>query len=263
MTNNQSIRYEMLRRVHTFGTNHQHLFPPETRGGQAFVVVTEATRELETHAVSRLALAKEGKDSKARARRALTEHMDAIVRSARTIARGTPGFDVRYRMPRPRTDASLLATARLFVDLVGASKDRFVEYGMSADVGTALQSLAQAFEAATVANDAERDGHTQARARFEAALERGLEAVRQLDIIVANRCRGDDVTMAVWERDRRVEYARRARKATPAKALPGPAPAPVPVEASPEAHAPGAVAPVSSTPAVLEREEAVEEEVAS
>jgi diaminopimelate epimerase len=43
-------------------------------------------------------------------------------------------------------------------------------------------------------------------ASIEAALESAMEAVRKLDVIVANRLHDDAVTMAVWERERRVGY---------------------------------------------------------
>jgi hypothetical protein len=41
---------------------------------------------------------------------------------------------------------------------------------------------------------------------MEAALESVMEAVRKLDVIVANRLHDDAVTMAVWKRARRVGY---------------------------------------------------------
>lgn len=52
-----------------------------------------------------------------------------------------------------------------------------------------------------------------ARAGIQAALSSGFAAVRKLDIVVANQLQDDPMTRAVWERDRRVDYSRRTRKA--------------------------------------------------
>lgn len=71
-----------------------------------------------------------------------------------------------------------------------------------------------------------KDDHAAARASIEGALLSGLDAVRKLDVLVANRLRGDPVTMAVWERDRHIESSRRARRSvSPARDAPVIAPA--------------------------------------
>ena len=56
-----------------------------------------------------------------------------------------------------------------------------------------------------------------ARMGIEMAMQDGLNAVRQLDAMVPNALRDDAVTLAMWERARRVEQARGGRaKAEPA-----------------------------------------------
>jgi hypothetical protein len=45
-----------------------------------------------------------------------------------------------------------------------------------------------------------------------AAMASGLDAVRTLDVIVRNTLRGDPRMIAVWARDRRIDYRRRPRK---------------------------------------------------
>ena len=44
------------------------------------------------------------------------------------------------------------------------------------------------------------------------AMASGLDAVRTLDVIVRNTLGGDPRVMAVWARDRRIDYRRRSRK---------------------------------------------------
>jgi len=85
-----------------------------------------------------------------------------------------------------------------------------------ADLNTAVQR----FEHALRDRDAGRAGQTAAQAGISAALESGTAAVESLDVIIANRLRGDAVTMAVWERERRVKYPKSAANV----AAPTPAP---------------------------------------
>ena len=77
-----------------------------------------------------------------------------------------------------------------------------------------LDDLVVKLEKATRHRTAGRNDQTAARAIIEAALESGMEAVQKLDVIVTNRLQDDAVTMAVWERERRVGYPR-AKSAAP------------------------------------------------
>ena len=93
-------RYEMLVRVRDFGTAHPHLFPPSTLGDQAFATVAAVVTQLSEHAATQLSgrgTAREGTTSKAVAREALREDLDAIIRTARAVALDMPGTDDKFR----------------------------------------------------------------------------------------------------------------------------------------------------------------------
>jgi hypothetical protein len=214
MTNSETRRYEMLLRVREFGETHRDRFPAPSLARQAFDEVAAAVAQLSEQAVSKMAAARGGKGTKATARRALTERLEAMARCARVIAEGKPGFDDPFRMPSPRTDQALLTAGRVFVRDAGPVAEQFKSYGMPENFVESLRALVEDFDQAIRTRQAGRDGHMAARGRIEQALSSGLAAVRKLDIIVANQVHDDPVTIAVWERDRRVEYPNRAKKAS-------------------------------------------------
>src|SRR5262245_7331841 len=111
MTSVDTRRYEMLVRVRDFGAKYAERFPSSSLGGQAFDTVTAAVAELSQHTASLLSgrgTTREGVTSKAVAREALRDDLDAIVRTARAIALDTPGIDDKFRAPRGNGDQMLL-----------------------------------------------------------------------------------------------------------------------------------------------------------
>lgn len=222
MTTTETRRYEMLVRVSAFGESHGELFPKTGLGGQAFVAVADAVKDLHEHAVSKMMTAKGGRKAKAMARAALIEQLETTVRSARGIAAVTPGFDDRFQMPRARTDAAFLTAGRAFIEEAQRVKEQFTRYDMPADFVARLTGCVDEFEQAIRAQQVGRDGLAKARASIERAFASGLAAVQTLDIVVPNRLHDDPVTLSVWEQDRRIDYSRRTRRVTaaPPEAMP-------------------------------------------
>jgi hypothetical protein len=205
----ETKRYEMLVRVRDFGVANEALFPSSSLGGQSFKAVAGAVSALSEHAaihVSGRGSAREGTVSKAVAREALREDLDAISRTARAMALDTPGVDDKFRVPRGNGDQATLNAARAFLrDAAPLSAD-FIKHDMPDDFLTDLQSDIDAFEEAIRDHEAGKDTHVAARAAIESAIDAGLDAVRRLDAIVPNRLRNDAKLIASWERARRVEY---------------------------------------------------------
>src|SRR5437870_3746571 len=110
-------RYEMLVRVRQFGAAHPDAFPATSLGGQMFAAVGLAVDALDQQGASQvpgLGAAKEATASKAAARAALHETLDAVSHTARALALDTPGLDDKFRLPRSRNDQRLLNAARAF-----------------------------------------------------------------------------------------------------------------------------------------------------
>jgi hypothetical protein len=180
MNATQIRRYEMLVRVRDFGNAHADLFPEPGLARPTFAAVTEAVEQLNTHTVAKLS-AVQGITTKAKARAALLERVEAIGQTGRVIAEKTPGLDGKFAVPSDPSDQALLMTARLFASEAEPLKDQFVEHLMPETFLAELE---------------------EATGRFE-------------------RLRGDQATMAVWKRDRKVSWPNRphaAAEETPASA---------------------------------------------
>jgi hypothetical protein len=213
MNTNETRRYEMLVRVRDFGKEHGDLFPISSPGGKAFAAVEAALAELSRYALSKVSshgAARDGGETRKAPRTALREQVDAISRTARLMSEDRPELAGKFGVPKARTDRALLTAAGAFARDVEASEAEFVALGMPptfrADLNTAIERLERGLHG----RDAGRTEYAAARAGIRAALESGMAAVQKLDVIVANRLRGDPVTMAVWERDRRVRYPKGA-----------------------------------------------------
>ena len=223
MNTTQTRQYKMLAGVREFGENHRDLFPESSRAGQAFGQVAAVVAQLGVHAVSKMLTAREGKQNRANARRALIDQLQKMHRTARVMAEATPGLDDKFRLPHPRTDPALVTAGRAFARDAVPFKGQFIERAMPKMFLRDLDDLVAKFEDATRQCDVAREGNTAARASIKAALSSGFAAVRELDAIVANHLHDDPVTLAVWESERRVKYPRPGKTEGPA-----PAPAPKP-----------------------------------
>lgn len=211
MTKRQIVRLEMLRRVRDFGTLHQAQFAEGTAGRSAFDAVAAVLDGLSANHKAKMAAAQEGFRAKKVARRALSRHLDDIARSAKIIARSTPGFDDGFRLPERRNDQVLITAARLFLERTEPLSAQFLAFGLPQAFLTTLREQLQAFEAAIAAcEDGSRDS-AAAQAEIKAALVAGSEAVARLDIIVANHFKRDVSALASWERDRQLRAAYRQR----------------------------------------------------
>jgi hypothetical protein len=105
----QRRRYEMLGRVHAFGAAHAVDFPAGTLGRHLFTVVGDCVRDAERSAMGQLSgQCRSATASKAAARKALWQSLDAIRRTARALALDIPGLDQRFRLPRGNGDRRLL-----------------------------------------------------------------------------------------------------------------------------------------------------------
>ena len=206
-------RFEMLVRVREFGTIHADLFPASTLGGKAFAALTSAVADLTQHVSAQLSgigSAREATTSKAVAREALRDDLDAIVRTVRVMALDDPGVAEKFTLPRSSGDHALLSTARQFASDAKPLAKEFIEHYMPKDFVTDLIEDISEFEQAMSDREAGRDIHTTAGAAIEGTMDAALDAVRRLDGLVPNRLRDDPTTLAAWDRARRVEY--RARK---------------------------------------------------
>lgn len=243
MTKHDTVRYEMLVRVRGFGEAHRDAFPEASVGGQAFAAVSAAVLQLGQHAISKMAAASEGRRTKALKRSALLDRLTTIERTARIVADGKPGFADGFQVPRRKSDQAVLTAGKVFAQNAEPLAREFVAHGLPETFLAELNAQVEQFDQSLRRRDAGRSEQTAAKAGIDLALASGLAAVRKLDIIVTNQFQNDSVTLAVWERDRRLDHWRSRKSASvtvddtdtpeipapvsPAKPSPESAPAPV------------------------------------
>jgi hypothetical protein len=250
MTTIERRRYEMLVRVSDFGKEHGNLFSESSLAREQFAEVAAAVTALSAHAVSKLSAVREGKHTKAMARKALYDGLNATRRTARTMAEDTPDLEDKFHLPDDPTDQALITAGRLFVRDAEAFTAQFIGHGMPATFVADLRGLVEEFEQAIHDREAGKNDQTAARASLDAAFSSGMAAVRKLDAIVTNQLK-DPVTMAVWKRARRVGFPRKPREAEGAPAQSAPAPS-TSLGTGPAATAATASPPSSGVTAITE-----------
>ena len=224
MTAKDTIQYAMLIRVSEFGDIHRDRFAHSGVARDQFAVVANAVTQLSQHAVAKMSTARQGKTTKVAARRALAEEIGAVHRTARAVALTTPGLDDAFHLPHPQTDQALLTAGRMFARDAEAFAGPFVTHGLPPTFIVDLRAKVEQFERAIRDRRVEQSGHAAARGGIQATLAAGLTAVRVLDALVANELRHDPVTLAAWQRERRIVRTRGGRTVSaPPAATPPPA----------------------------------------
>jgi hypothetical protein len=216
MKDSVARRFDMFIRARQYGETHAEAFPAGSRGNEVFAELNSVITELEGHATTQESgarAAKEGTAMKAVARAALREEMEAIARTAQVMAMTMLGLDDKFRLPRNLGDQAWLAAARAFARDAEPIKEEFIRRGLPADFIADLNADISAFEAA-INNRAQKTGARVAAAvAIDGAIERGVNAVRELDAIVKNVFRNNPAALAGWASASHTE--RQARRASP------------------------------------------------
>jgi hypothetical protein len=127
------------------------------------------------------------------------------------VSSDTPGLQERFRLPRGnRNDQQLLTTARAFAADAVPFKAEFVRLELPADFLEDLAADIEAFEHAISDQNRHHEAHVSATESIDAVIDRGIEAVRQLDAIVRNKFRDDPATLAAWTSASHTARARRS-----------------------------------------------------
>lgn len=220
MKDSETRRLEMFIRVRQFGAAHATAFPANTRGGEVFATLNTVVDELEGHADAQSSgarSAKEGTAVKAVARAALREDMEAITRTARAMALSMPGLDDKFRLPRNLGDQAWLAAARSFATDAEPVKAEFIRRGLPTDFLDDLNAGIAAFEDSVDGSAQKTGARVAATTAIDTAIERGMNAVRELDAVVHNVFSNNPATLAEWTSASHTERApRHAPPQTPA-----------------------------------------------
>ena len=218
MKDTERRRYEMLVRVRDFLGTRTASFPPATMGGQLFAALAGIVEELDTHATAQMSshsAAMQSTTTKATARAALREDLEAIARTARVMALDTPGLEDRFRLPRNNNDQMLLSAARAFAADALPLKAQFIQHELPANFLEDLNADIADFEQAISNQGINTESQVAATEAIDSAIERGLTTVRKLHAVVRNKFADDAATLAAWLSASHVERPPRTKKPEP------------------------------------------------
>jgi hypothetical protein len=210
---------EMFLRLKAFGASHTDI-PSTTVWPQLLTDLNSVIAGLHGHVSSeevgkgtKLA----GTTTRAAARGALREDIEAIVRTARVIGETKPGFDERFRMPRGDNDQAMLDLARGIAAIVAdaAVKAEFISHALPADFVEDLNTDIAAMQAAISDQSEGRADVKSAGVSIDETDAQGMKTARAMDVVVKNFFRNNAAVLAEWETARHVERAPRRKKPTP------------------------------------------------
>lgn len=204
MTRQQRFKYEMFVRVRDFGTAHTALFPEFSKGGQAFARVSAAVAEIDEHMKNHVLGRAEARRVKAATRGAVFGYLKTIAMAARRVTRPEPGVSP-FRLPRRRSLSAELATARAFIEEAATRQAEFEQFGLPPTFISDLRAMVHELQQAADVRISSKTVRRRALAGIKTALAQGLDAARDLDVIVAIMTREDPTTFAAWTSARRIE----------------------------------------------------------
>jgi hypothetical protein len=236
-------QFEMLTRVRDFGTTYASQFPEASLAKEALAAVDASIKQLEVHDVAEMAASASARATrKGAARKALMELLLKAQQTARVIKASKPDLDLPFQLPRQPQDQELLTAGRQFAQDGARHAAAFQEHGMPPTFVADLEQLVERFEAALRDRGVSRGERVAARTRIGTCVAAAIEAVRKLDVIVANHPWADTAVATVWKRLRRTTPTRKTAATEAKVTAPAPSTTAAPAESTTAA---ASAAPVS------------------
>jgi hypothetical protein len=216
----------MFIRVRQYAAARAASFVGGSVGKEMCAEVEAVVAEVEARATAQASgkhASREGTTLKSVARETLRRTLTTIRDTARQMARTVPGLEEKFRLPRSASDQGWLAVARAFAQDAAPLKAEFVRWGLPADFLEELDAEITAYEHSIDTRAQKTGERVAATAAIDAAIERGMNAVRALDAIVRNIFRDDPAALAEWTSASHTERSPRAAHAATPPAQPSPA----------------------------------------
>ena len=225
MNAREQARFDMLKRVGTFGTNRNDDFT-KGFGGKADITPAQIkAKQLlddlntpETGLIARIqknagaqasgtGAFRGGTTSKTVLRDALFLELKGINRSAVAIAieENKPEIMDNFRMPYTVGDAVLVAKATAIADAAQPMTGAFIGLGHEPTFVDDLRAHIAAFESADTVQNTGQQSQAGATAEFGPLLEQAMKKVKQLDAITHNLYRSNAERMGEWRTASHVE----------------------------------------------------------
>lgn len=229
MNDRENRTYQKLLRVRAFVTARTADFTNNAFATQTFTSLGSVIEEIESQFADEASArgdARQGTETRAHARAALRDDLEAINRTAKAVAIEVPGVGDKFRVPRNNNDAELLNAARAFLADAAPFSDEFTQHELPATFLQDLQADINALEAAISNQSGGVENSVAAGAALDDAFDRGIDLTRRLDAIVRNKYANNPGVLAEWTSANHTERSpRRARPEPPPPPPPSPPPA--------------------------------------
>jgi hypothetical protein len=239
MNAREQARFDMLKRVGTFGANHATDFtdpvPPYTKVTPGQTKAKQLLDDLntpDTGLIDRIqdnagtqqsgsGTARGGVTSKAVLRDALYLELKGLNRSAAALAaeQGKPDLMDKFRLPHGATDTILVAKAKAIADAAHPLANDFIGLAHEDSFVADLRAHIAAFQSADETKDTGQQSRAGATAEFGPLLDEAMKKVKQLDAIMHNLYRTNAERMGEWLTASHVERQAN-KKEEPAKPSP-------------------------------------------
>ena len=209
MNSKQLKNHDRLLRSQDYKIANPAEFPAGSRRKELMTIIDETLEEVDRQAAAQavgLSIARESTINKKAARAALRKSMVVISRAALTLEVDNPGIAEQYRLPHGDGDQVLLNVARAFVTNATPIEAQFISNDLHADFLTKLRADITRLQQMISVKHQHTETHVTATAAIDAALERGMKALRQLDLIMRNLFQDDEVKLRAWRSASRAEH---------------------------------------------------------
>lgn len=201
MTDAQRRRMDMFQREAVFMTDNAADFPAASPGATTAAALNAVIGEIETLDANFTSGADDFNrniELQDNAEDELYENLRLINLGAKALSDTVPELAAKFRLPYPRSQQSILATARSFATEAVPYEAQFVEYGLPANFITELNADIAKFEAALDASDSAESERAGAVGGLTDAFKRGMDINRRLSAIVKIKYRDDPKKLASW-----------------------------------------------------------------
>jgi hypothetical protein len=201
-------QWEMANRVVGFLRENPIAFRKGSAGAELVLQVKDQVEEIQSLTTRQAAEFEQSRaNSRARvaARESLSSAVERISRTAQAIAISNPALEARFKSTGRIGDAKLETRARALADCARPHVKEFVAFEMEPEFIERFEAKIQAFVDAIANHKANRAAHAATSQLIDAAMERALTTMDQLDPVIENKLGDNAGLMLKWQNVRHIE----------------------------------------------------------
>ncbi len=145
----------------------------------------------------------------------LVDLLEEFVLAADIIDDDVPGTAAKYKMPRPRTDANLIAKSTSFFNDSPAIEDALEAAGLRKDGRDFLITFRDNFQQAANAHDSAEEKHAEGTGGMDDSMRKMMHYSRRRDKSVRMKYRQNPAKLAAWTVASHLDRAPKPKPPTP------------------------------------------------